>query len=191
MSTVMDKAKQLVGQILRNVRSSPEKMASAKMRPERELEVSSESFDAGMPIPAKYTQDGENISASLEWAGVPADAVSLAIVCEDPDAPSLEPIVHWIVYDVPPGLSGFPEGLPAGDLPMGGKQGKNYVGEERYIGPKPPLGHGPHHYHFQVFALDRELIFGGPPDKNAMVDAMRGHVLAQGEIVGTYERTAE
>jgi Raf kinase inhibitor-like YbhB/YbcL family protein len=190
MATVLDHTKLLAGQLLKDAASSSEKMP-AKMRPERDLEVRTESFMSRSPMTSKYTQMGDSISPSLEWQGAPADAISLAIICEDPDAPMPEPCVHWIAYNIPPRLSELPEGLPAGDLPQGGKHGKNYLGKTEYAGPKPPVGHGAHHYHFQVFALDRELNFFGPPDRNAMVDAMRGHVLAQGEVVGTYERSAE
>jgi Raf kinase inhibitor-like YbhB/YbcL family protein len=190
MASVLDHTKLLAGQVLKDAGPSPEKM-SAKMRPERDLEVKSESFMSRSPMTSKYTQMGDDISPSLEWQGVPADAVSLAIICEDPDAPTPEPIVHWLAYNISPKLSELPEAVPAGDIPQGGKQGKNYLAKEEYSGPKPPVGHGVHHYHFQVFALDRELKFYGPPDRNAMVDAMRGHVLARGEVIGTYERTAD
>jgi Raf kinase inhibitor-like YbhB/YbcL family protein len=187
---VLDKTRQLAGQLVKD-ESSQDTTVSSKMRPERELEVKSESFMSRAPMTAKYTQMGDSISPSLEWQGVPADAVSLAVICEDPDAPMSQPCVHWIAYNIPPKLAELPEGLTAGDLPEGAKQGKNYLGKAEYAGPKPPVGHGVHHYHFQVFALDRELNFYGPPDRNAMVDAMRGHVLGQGEVVGTYERAAE
>ena len=191
MATMMEKAEQMVGHLLRNVHSSHEKMTSAALVGHGDIQVSSDSFDPGMPMAKKYTQDGQSISPALEWAGVPANAVSVVVVCEDPDAPMPEPIVHWIAYNIPARLSELPEGFGSGLMPGAGKQGRNYQGKDQYIGPKPPLGHGVHHYYFQVFALDRDLSFDAPPEKMELVRQMRGHVLAQGEAVGTYERMAE
>jgi len=191
MSTVMDKAKSLIGHMLRNVHSTSEKLASAKTPAHAAMSVSSNSFSAGMPIPMRYTQDAESYSPALSWNGIPSQTQSLVIVCEDPDAPSTEPIVHWIAYNIPGTATGMPEAVPAGAIPGGGLQGKNYNGQEQYIGPKPPLGHGVHHYHFQVFALDQTLTFQEPPDKDALVKAMQNHVLAEGEVVGTYERSVD
>ena len=190
MATMMDKAKQLVGHMLRNVHSSQDKMASAQATGHDEIQLSSDSFAPGMPIPVKYTQDGESISPALEWAGVPEHTASLVLICEDPDTPTPQPIVHWIAYNLPSHLCELPEGMPARLIPMGGRQGKNSMGKEQYVGPKPPLGHGVHHYHFELFALDRDLDFDQTPNKAEVVERMRGHVLAQGDLVGTYERNA-
>jgi Raf kinase inhibitor-like YbhB/YbcL family protein len=192
MSTVMNKAKSLIGHMLRNVHSSNDKLASVESPGLTSISVSSTAFEPGMAIPKRHTQEGQSISPELNWVGVPAETRELVLVCEDPDAPSVNPIVHWVAYNIPPTMMGFPEGLsPIAEIPGGGRQAKNYSGKLGYIGPMPPLGHGVHHYHFQVFALDQPLRFSAAPDRDALVTAMQNHVLAQGELVGTYERMVD
>jgi Raf kinase inhibitor-like YbhB/YbcL family protein len=191
MSTILDRTKSLIGHLLRNVHSSSEKLTSAHAPAHAAMSVTSSSFAPGMPIPIRFTQDAENLSPAISWQGLPAGTKSLALVCEDPDAPTIDPIVHWIAFNIPATATGLPEEIPAGAIPGGGEQGKNYNGEIRYTGPKPPLGHGVHHYHFQLFALDQTLTFTEPPEKNDLLQAMQNHVLAQGEVVGTYEREIE
>lgn len=190
MSTTMEKAKALVGHMLRGVRSSNDKMASAKSGAENTITVSSTSFAPNMPIPRKHTQDGQSISPALSWTGVPAGTRELVLVVEDPDAPMINPVIHWIVYNIPASTTSLPEGIPTGAAmgnPPGARQAKNYQKVEGYLGPKPPVGHGVHHYHFQLFALDQTLALNDP-SKDDLVKAMEGHVLAQGELIGTYER---
>jgi len=191
MSTVMEKAKSLIGHMLRNVHSSPDQLASAETTGPSSITVSSTSFKSGQPIPKRYTQEAQSFSPELTWQGVPAGAQELVLVCEDPDAPKPSPIVHWIVYNIPPTAAGLPEGIPSTpEIAIGARQGKNYNGTPGFVGPMPPLGHGIHHYHFQLFALDRPLNFPEIPDRDALVEAMHNHVLAQGELIGTYERSA-
>jgi hypothetical protein len=190
MAATMEKAKALFGHLLRNVRSSNEKMASAKTGAERMINVRSDGFEPNMAIPAEYTQDGQNISPPISWAGVPAQSRELVLVVEDPDAPMINPVIHWMVYKIPAGTTALPPGVPRGTVmsaPAGARQAKNYEKIEGYSGPKPPVGHGVHHYHFQLFALDETLSLNDPT-KDDLLKAMQGHVLAQGEMIGTYER---
>jgi hypothetical protein len=189
----MQKAEALLGAMLKKVRSSNAKLASSQSHGPDTLQISSPAFKQGFPIPRKYTQDDQNISPPLSWSGVPKSARELVLVVEDPDAPRPQPVMHWIIYRIPPTASGLPENVPPGvnvSNPAGAMQSRNYSGEERYVGPKPPVGHGVHHYHFQLFALDAPLQAGEHPDKEQLLNAMQGHVIAQGELVGTYERVA-
>jgi Raf kinase inhibitor-like YbhB/YbcL family protein len=101
-----------------------------------------------------------------------------------------KPFVHWIAYGIPPNATGLPEGIPSKHAPPGSRvfQSKNGARTDGYLGPAPPPGHGVHHYHFQVFALSEPLRFQVPPTREALMDAMRGHIVGYGDLVGTYER---
>jgi Raf kinase inhibitor-like YbhB/YbcL family protein len=147
------------------------------------LGVTSSAFTAGGQIPRKYTKEGENISPPLEWSGVPAQAKELALIVDDPDAPQAHPWVHWVAYKIPADSHGLAEGAKSGLV-----AGKNSFGELRYDGPMPPPGHGVHHYHFKLYALDVPIDGTPGKTKGALLEAMEGHVLARGELAGTYER---
>ena len=159
-----------------------------------QLTVRSQAFESGDPIPVRFTGDGTDVSPPLTWEGVPKGAREFALICDDPDAPTPEPWVHWVIYQIGADVRALPEGIPAAShvgTPVTALQGKNSWSAGQmigYRGPAPPPGHGVHHYHFQVFALDAEL--GLEPDrtKQELLDAMQGHVLASGELVGTYSR---
>lgn len=157
------------------------------------LTLTSSAFEAGGPIPDQYTPQGQNVSPDLSWAGVPAAARELVLVVEDPDAPFPQPFVHWILHRIPTSFTSLPVGLPGeralGQL-GGAVQGTNDAKTRGYFGPQPPLGHGVHHYHFQLFALDTQLSVGPDSTLDELKQAMAGHVLAFGERVGTYERSA-
>lgn len=146
------------------------------------MHLTSSSIDAQARIPHRYTRDGGDVSPPLHWQGVPDEAVELALICEDPDAPRDEPFVHWVLYAIPPDGSGLEEGASEGLV------GLNDWGEPGYGGPQPPVGHGEHRYRFRLFALDRRLGLQPGASKAEVVAAMRGHVLAESELVGTYER---
>jgi len=147
------------------------------------LKVSSPAIAPGGAVPVRYTADGEGVSPPLAWTGAPSGAKSVALIVEDPDAPLPQPFVHWMVWDIPAGTASIAEG----SAPAGAHQGKlMFVGKVGYMGPKPPPG-GPHHYHFQVFALDRPVGLADGAERAALVGAMKGHVLASGELVGTYQ----
>jgi len=147
------------------------------------LVVTSFAFGDGERIPRKYTGEGENVSPPLSWSGAPEGTEEFALICDDPDAPMAEPFVHWVVYNIPAERGHFEEGKA-----RGATEGKNGFGKIGYGGPMPPRGHGVHHYHFRVYALDTKLGLKPGVTKKELLGAMRGHVLAEGELVGTYER---
>ena len=147
------------------------------------LKLTSSAFEPDQPIPKKYTGEGEDISPPLAWTGVPDNTHELALICDDPDAPMAEPFVHWVVYGLPADVSELPEGSSDG-----GAEGRNSFGKTAYGGPMPPPGHGTHHYRFVLYAVDTSLELGVGATKNAVLDAMQGHVLEKSQLVGTYER---
>jgi Raf kinase inhibitor-like YbhB/YbcL family protein len=147
------------------------------------IQVSSPAFEPGGTIPEKYTGEGQDVSPPLAWNGLPEGTRELALVCDDPDAPTPKPFVHWVLYKIPAHLSGLPEGDARGAL-----EGKNDFGGTGYGGPMPPRGHGAHRYRFEVYALDTELRVVAGLTKDELLRAIEGHVLAEGELVGSYER---
>ena len=155
------------------------------------LTIRSSAFANQARIPKRFTGDGEDLSPELSWSGVPATAKELALICDDPDAPTPQPWVHWMIYKVPATASGLHERSPTtGSLsePVGALQGVNSWSEIGYRGPAPPRGHGVHHYHFKLYALDTVLAVAAGADKKTLLAALEGHVVAQAEWVGTYER---
>lgn len=146
------------------------------------IRVESSAFAAGGAIPMKYTCDGQNVSPPLAWSGVPAEARSLALIVDDPDAPR-GTFVHWVAYAIPVTAVGLAEG----QLPAGALAGRNDARRSGYSGPCPPPG-APHHYHFKVYALDQAPEVGEGATKADLLRAMEGHVVAQGELVATYKR---
>lgn len=159
------------------------------------ITIRSTAFAEGDVIPQKHTGDGEDVSPPLAWEGIPEEAKELALICDDPDAPTAEPWVHWVIYKITPTVGGLPEGMPSDaqlDAPIRAFQGQNSWptgGTIGYRGPAPPPGHGIHHYHFKLYALDCELYAKPGVGKNTLLAEMDGHVLAQGELVGTYQRS--
>jgi Raf kinase inhibitor-like YbhB/YbcL family protein len=157
------------------------------------IQVTSTAFTEGQPIPKKYTGEGQDVSPAISWSGVPAGTKELALICDDPDAPTDEPWVHWVIYKIPASLTGLPEGLPrearskniAGALQGRNSWPKDNVG---YRGPMPPVGHGPHHYYFRVYALDAPLTVEPGLDKRTLLEQIEGHVLDEGVLMGTYQR---
>jgi hypothetical protein len=167
--------------------SSPASKGESAMK----LNISSTAFAAGERIPKKYTGEGPDVSPPLAWSGAPAGVVEFALIMDDPDAPVAEPWVHWVMCKIPPTTTGLKEGiLTSGTLedPRGALQGKNSKNTLGYHGPMPPPGHGTHHYHFKLYALDKALTLPTGATKKQVLDAMRGHILAEGELVGTYSR---
>jgi Raf kinase inhibitor-like YbhB/YbcL family protein len=158
------------------------------------MELFSSAFGPGSPIPRRYTGEGEDLSPPLQWKGVPEGTQELALICDDPDAPTPEPWVHWVIYKIPPNATGLPEGLPKTaqlSQPPGAMQGKNSwtsgptIG---YRGPMPPPGHGVHHYHFTLYALDSPLNVQPGETKKNLLKKMEGHILATATLIGTYQR---
>ncbi len=158
------------------------------------LTITSTAFLEGQPISKKYTGEGQDVSPPIAWANIPNGVRELALICDDPDAPTPEPWVHWVIYKIPAGSNGLPEGIPRKPRlsdPAGAVQGRNSwpTGETiGYRGPMPPPGHGVHHYRFSVYALDVELSLEPGLEKNALLKAVQGHVLAEGRLTGTYQR---
>lgn len=155
------------------------------------LILTSPAFTNGDEIPIKYTCDGENISPPLEWEGVPGNTHSLVLIVDDPDAPDpREPKttwVHWVCFNMPQETMGLPAGISAEALPPGTKEGLNDWKKPGYGGPCPPIGR--HRYFHKLYALDTTLKIAGTPTKAEVEAAMKGHVIAKTEIVGTYEKS--
>ena len=143
-----------------------------------ELTVKSSAFNHNDFIPAKYTCDGANISPDMTIGNIPQSAQTLALIMDDPDAPK-GTFDHWIMWNIPVTTTIAENSAP-------GLQGQNGKKENKYTGPCPPSGI--HHYHFKIYALDVRLGLGAGADKKALMDAMKGHILAQGEMVGLYKR---
>jgi Raf kinase inhibitor-like YbhB/YbcL family protein len=155
------------------------------------LVIKSTAFAGGETIPKRYTEDGEDISPPLTWTGLPPTTKEIALICDDPDAPTPQPWVHWVIYKIPPATAGLPEHVSTLEKlsePVGAVQGKNSWRGVGYRGPAPPHGHGTHHYHFRLYALDAPLNAAPGLDKDGLLVAMKGHILAQSELMGTYER---
>jgi Raf kinase inhibitor-like YbhB/YbcL family protein len=150
------------------------------------ISVSSNAFtEAGM-IPSKFTCDGKDVSPQLAWTGIPAGAKSIALICDDPDAPS-GTWVHWVVYNMPATAKELSEGVTGSrGLPAGAKQGINDFRKHDYGGPCPPSG--THRYYFTVYALDTALNLKDGATKKELLKAMEGHVVAQGRLMGRYKR---
>jgi len=150
------------------------------------LKISSTAFDDGQMIPRRYTCDGDDTSPPLSWTGVPEDTGSLALICDDPDAP-MGTFVHWVLYNLPADTGELPEGLSAEDeRPDGSLQGRNDFGNVGYGGPCPPGG--THRYRFKLYALDKSLDLKSGVQKADLLAAMEGHVLEEGRLVGKYSR---
>jgi Raf kinase inhibitor-like YbhB/YbcL family protein len=155
------------------------------------MKVTSKAFAADGAIPEKHSGYSQSVSPDLQWSGAPATTGTFALVMEDPDAKAMapEPFVHWIAYNIPAMTMTLPEGVPTTpELKGDGMQGLNGTKASGYFGPRPPAGDPPHHYHFQVFALDAELPLRPGANKAALIAAMKGHVVGWGELVGTYKR---
>lgn len=144
-------------------------------------------FQTNGEIPLKFACQGEDVSPALAWDGVPREAASLALLCEDPDAPG-GMWVHWVAFDLPANLTGLPEAVPRrAEIPGGGLQGVNDFGRPGYGGPCPPFG-PQHRYFFRLYALDRNVNLGPQASRGDLLKAMEGHVLAQCELMGRYQR---
>ncbi len=151
------------------------------------LIITSSAFHDGETIPPKYTCDTTDTSPDLHWSGVPAGVKSLALIVDDLDAPN-GTWVHWVLFNIPPELADLPAGVQQAPIVEGtGIQGKNSSGNDGYNGPCPPKGK-PHHYYFKVYALDIVLDLISGSTKAQVEKAMVGHILAQGQLVGTYGR---
>ena len=155
------------------------------------LAITSQVFSQNGEIPARHTCDGQDVSPTLNWSGLPEGTKSLALIVDDPDAP--DPAapkmtwVHWVLYNIPPGATGLPQGVKQADLPKGTREGLNDWKRTGYGGPCPPIGR--HRYFHKLYALDTLLPDLGKVTKQELEKAMKGHILASAELIGTYKRS--
>ena len=155
------------------------------------LSLKSKAFTHNGEIPATYTCQGSDVSPPLEWSGVPDEAVSLVLIVDDPDAPDPKAPkmtwVHWVLYNIPTSASGLPEKVKSAELPEGTEEGLNDWGRTGYGGPCPPIGR--HRYFHKLYALDKAIEGLQQPTKADIEAAMQGHIIAQVELVGTYQKS--
>jgi Raf kinase inhibitor-like YbhB/YbcL family protein len=164
----------------------PQEDQQQKGESKMELKVTSTAFEEGGMIPAKYTADGQDISPSIAWTSVPDEAKSIVLICDDPDAP-MGTWVHWLVWNIPPDMTSLDENMaPDAELSSGIRQGTTDFRRIGYGGPAPPSG--VHRYFFKVYALDTILDLPAGATKPKLEEAMDGHVLAKGELIGRYTR---
>lgn len=149
----------------------------------KDLRIVSPAFTSLERIPKLYTSEGKNTSPPLEWSGLPSGTQQLALVCHDPDAPLPRGFTHWTLYGIPPTVSQLAE---AGGSKF--TEGVNSMDQPGYTGPAPPEGHGPHHYYFWLYTLDKELDLKPGLSREQLLDAIADHVIEQARLVGIYER---
>lgn len=152
------------------------------------MHITSSAFKNGKPIPKEYTADGKDVSPPLSWGAGPNLTKNYVLIMEDPNAPGKTPFVHWIVYGLAPQQTSLPEGASSVVAKSSNlMEGKNSKGLTGYVGPEPSPGK-PHRYVFEIFAIDVPLKFDALPTKQDIVEAIKDHVLMQGELTGTYQR---
>jgi Raf kinase inhibitor-like YbhB/YbcL family protein len=165
-------------------------VAGAPAIAEETMKLTSAAFGENQSIPKIYTCEGKDVSPPLVWTGVPANAKSLTLIVDDPDAP--DPAaprmtwVHWVLYDIPITATGLPEGVASSTLPKGALEGLNDWQRTGYGGPCPPIGR--HRYFHKLYALDAVLPDLKKPTKAALEKAMKGHIVAEAQLIGTYEK---
>jgi len=151
------------------------------------ISISSPEFNKGEKIPPKFTGDGDNISPRLEWSNIPEKAKSLALIMDDPDAPS-GTFTHWVIFNIPADSPGLPEAIAnESQLPDGSLQGINSAGGIGYYGPYPPAG-SRHRYYFTIYALDEKPDLKARASKERLLKAIEGHIIDQGRLFGVYQR---
>ena len=193
---MLEKIPHWLGRALTNVRAGHDKLVLATIDLESadSLTISSPAFAPGARLPDRFTADGEGVSPPLTWTGIPDGAESLALIVEDPDAPTPQPMVHAIVVDIDPALGGLAEGAiaPDGNGSADKNVGRNSSLSEGWMPPDPPTGHGPHDYVFQLVALGPgQGSQDASPGRGGFKDYVAGRVLAAGVLVGTYSRGEE
>ena len=151
-----------------------------------EIKITSSAFEDGGLIPAQYTCDAKDISPPLQWEAVPDATASIAVICDDPDAP-MGTWVHWVLFNLPGDTKELAENFPDDEtLPDGTRQGITDFGSTGYGGPCPPSG--THRYFFKIYALDKKIELATIADKAKLLEAMAGHIIGQGQLVGKYKR---
>lgn len=195
LAAMLENLPHWLGAALARVRAGHDKLTLARLDLEgvTSLTLTSIAFSNGARLPQRFTADGTGVSPPLLWSGVPEGTSSLALIVEDPDAPTPRPLVHALVVNIDPALGGLAEGAiqPDGDGSAGKDVGLNSYFSEGWLPPDPPTGHGPHHYVFQLLAL-RNRADGSDvrpsPGRRDFTDHLRGRVLAAGVLIGTYSR---
>lgn len=154
------------------------------------ITLRSPAFADGGGLPARFTADGPGISPPLEWEGAPSRTAELVLLIEDPDAPMPHPLVHAIAWKLRGAHGAIADGAlsSAGQPPEGAALGRNSYLSREYLPPDPPSGHGPHHYAFELFALDAPAPFDSTPGRTAVIDFLTAHAIAKGLLTGTYAR---
>ncbi|WP_269715095.1 YbhB/YbcL family Raf kinase inhibitor-like protein [Caulobacter sp. NIBR2454] len=184
---MLEKIPRFIGDLLRYARAGEMKIAyfldPFDGAPET-LKVSSGDFQDGARLLAPFTADGEGKSPSLTWSGAPDGTADVVLMVEDPDAPTPDPLVHAIAWNLPANGHLAADAISTDDV----QTGKNAYMRSDYLPPDPPTGHGPHRYVFQFFALSEPLALTGTPGRKAVLKAMEGKVLAKGRLTGIYER---
>jgi hypothetical protein len=194
---MLEHVPQWLGELLTNVRAGHSKLAIVQQDVAggvTRIDLSSPAFADGARLPERFTADGVGVSPPLIWGDLPPETSSLALLVEDPDAPAPNPLVHALIWNLPPGERRLAEGAIVGDG-TGGADGRD-VGRNSYLSegwlpPDPPTGHGVHDYVFQLFALADTPDIGSNPGRSRVAEALRGRVLAAGLLVGTYSRGDE
>jgi Raf kinase inhibitor-like YbhB/YbcL family protein len=182
--TLSRRVAQIAGEALAPVRAGVDRLASRRFQlAVPKLSVTSDWFEDGAPLPARCTVDGEGVPPPLRWSEPPAQTLELVLICEDPDAPLAEPFVHWLVYDIQADVRTLDQASA-----KHAREGQNSKLKVEFAPAAPPPGHGQHHYHFQLFALDAPLALDRGAGRTKLLDAMEGHVIAYGELVGTFTR---
>lgn len=152
------------------------------------ITVKSADFVSGERIPDKHTWKHENVSPHLTWSKVPIETKSITVICDDPDAPG-KTWVHWIMFNLPTDTQELAPGITKDKkLANGALQGTNDFNQVGFDGPWPPSGHGDHHYHFKIYALDTMINLAAGATKQQLEKAMHNHIIAQGKLVGVYSR---
>jgi Raf kinase inhibitor-like YbhB/YbcL family protein len=155
--------------------------------------MSSSAFTNGGKIPEKFSEYGDKVSPPLQWSAM-SSAKSYLLIVEDPDAAAAKPVVHWVAWNIPADVTALPGGLqkqPRLTEPDGILEGRNTHGSVGYFGPRPPIGDPDHHYHFQIFALDKQLDVLPGSDRDTVLAAAKGSVIAKGELVGLFSQATE
>lgn len=193
---MLEHVPQWLGKALRGVRAGTDKLVIAQesLGSFGEIALTSPAFADGARLPERFTADGEGVSPPLLWRDVPAGTGWLALIVEDADSPTPQPLVHAVVWGLSPDDGGLAEGaiIDDGEGDADGRDvGRNSYRRQGWLPPDPPTGHGEHRYAFQLFALDGGAVLEGhDPGRTALIAAMAGHVLAAGLLVGTYSREA-
>ena len=154
--------------------------ARSETRTDATFTLASRDFKQGGEIPVRFSAEGDGLSPSLSWSGLPSGTRTLAVMMEDPDGVSSKPFVHWLAWNIDPAAGA----LTRGSVTLGARLGKNSRGTPSYLAPR--LGKSPHNFHFQVFALDVELPLKAGASREQLLSAMNGHVLAKADLVGIF-----